>query len=86
MQAIKAKEEQLLSGNKSSGSHKSKSSSNKKPSSSSTMKSDVKKYKPVLDKLKHKEYYGAFAVPVDPVALQIPTYYDYVKVKLNKVK
>ncbi|CAO3608282.1 unnamed protein product [Cunninghamella blakesleeana] len=79
MQAIKAKEEQLLSGNKSSGPHKSKSSSNKKPSSSSTIKSDVKKYKPVLDKLKYKEYYNAFAVPVDPVALQIPTYYDYVK-------
>ncbi|CAO3616923.1 unnamed protein product [Cunninghamella echinulata] len=77
IQAIKVKEEQLLSGNKTGGSHKSKSS--KKPSSSSTIKPDVKKYKVVLDKLKHKEYYAAFSIPVDPVALQIPTYYDYVK-------
>ncbi|KAI8096759.1 Bromodomain-containing protein [Halteromyces radiatus] len=57
----------------------SKSGSKKSSSSTSSIKPDVKKYKPVLDKLKTKEYYPAFAIPVDPVALQIPTYYDYVK-------
>ncbi|ORZ15810.1 hypothetical protein BCR42DRAFT_415941 [Absidia repens] len=77
IQPIKTKEEQLMAGIKSSGS--SKSSGKKSSSSSSPIKPDVKKYKPVLDKLKTKEYYLAFAIPVDPVALQIPTYYDYVK-------
>lgn len=82
IQPIKVKEEQLMAGIKTTGS--SKTSGKKSTSSTSSIKPDVKKYKPVLDKLKTKEYYGAFAVPVDPVALQIPTYYDYVKVSWLK--
>ncbi|KAI8070359.1 hypothetical protein BC940DRAFT_13700 [Gongronella butleri] len=79
MQTIRAKEEQILRGQLvSAGATKATKSAAKKPQGP-TMRADVKKYKQLLDKLRSKEYYPTFALPVDPVALGIPTYPDYVK-------
>ncbi|ORX42682.1 hypothetical protein DM01DRAFT_1350220 [Hesseltinella vesiculosa] len=79
IQVIREKERQILAGQlASAGATKPKVAAPRRPTGS-TMRADIKKYKPILDKLRQKEYYVAFAAPVDPIALQIPTYYDYVK-------
>lgn len=90
---LRKKEEFLKSGaTSSSSSSSSPSSSSKhlpgsKPSSSNTKlskeispaKAELRKYKSVLEKLTNHPSYYAFGVPVDPVLLQIPTYFDIVK-------
>ncbi|KAI9479594.1 hypothetical protein BDB00DRAFT_173553 [Zychaea mexicana] len=42
-------------------------------------KAELRKYKAVLDKLQSHPSYFAFSAPVDPVLLQIPTYFDVIK-------
>lgn len=91
---LRKKEEFLKSGatSSSSSSSSSPSSSSKhlpgsKPSPSNTKlskeispaKAELRKYKSVLEKLTNHPSYYAFGVPVDPVLLQIPTYFDIVK-------
>lgn len=82
---LSKKEEYLKSGVSSSSSSSSKhlpgskSSSNKLSKEISPAKAELRKYKSVLDKLTNHPSYYAFGVPVDPVLLQIPTYFDIVK-------
>lgn len=48
-------------------------------SKASGAKAELRKYKQVLDKLQNHPHYYAFGAPVDPVLLQVPTYFDIIK-------
>ena len=48
---------------------------------SNQIKAELRKYKAVLDKLQNHPSYYAFSAPVDPVLLQIPTYFEIIEVK-----
>ena len=48
---------------------------------SNQIKAELRKYKAVLDKLQNHPSYYAFSAPVDPVLLQIPTYFEVIEVK-----
>ncbi|KAI8141998.1 hypothetical protein BJV82DRAFT_616718 [Fennellomyces sp. T-0311] len=82
---LRKKEEQLLQGPSSSTSTNGTSQSKKTPKKSTKQpaatgpKAEVRKYKAVLDKLATHPSYYAFSAPVDPVLLQIPTYFDVIK-------
>lgn len=66
---------------KSSGGGGGASGSSKQSSSKAEgPKAEVRKYKYVLDKISQHQSYFAFAAPVDPVLLQVPTYFDVIKV------
>ncbi|KAI9312583.1 hypothetical protein BX666DRAFT_1984486 [Dichotomocladium elegans] len=60
----------------------SSSSTTKHPSSNASgggVKAELRKYKQLLDKLQMHPNYYAFGAPVDPVLLQVPTYFDVIK-------
>lgn len=83
---LRKKEEQLRTSSGSSSSSSSKhlpgkghSSSTKPSKEISPAKAELRKYKNVLEKLSSHPSYYAFGVPVDPVLLQIPTYFDIIK-------
>ncbi|KAG2226887.1 hypothetical protein INT45_010166, partial [Circinella minor] len=46
---------------------------------SNQVKAELRKYKAVLDKLQNHPSYYAFSAPVDPVLLQIPTYFEVIE-------
>lgn len=54
-------------------------STTKLPKEISPAKAELRKYKSVLEKLTSHPSYYAFGAPVDPVLLQIPTYFDIIK-------
>lgn len=92
---LRRKEEQLLAAAnataQTNGAHSSKhtsakASGNKASSSQGNLKTELKKYKSVLDKLQHHPSYYAFGAPVDPVLLQIPTYFDVIKVSRRLIR
>ncbi|KAI8088239.1 hypothetical protein BDF21DRAFT_378346 [Thamnidium elegans] len=92
---LRKKEEQLRTGTSSSSTSASSSPSSSKhlpgtsnikshsntkvPKEISPAKAELRKYKSVLEKLTNHPSYYAFGVPVDPVLLQIPTYFDIIK-------
>lgn len=84
---LRKTEESLAQSNASNGStHKAKSAGGSTKQSSSKAdgpKAEVRKYKYVLDKISQHQSYFAFAAPVDPVLLQVPTYFDVIKVRCH---
>ncbi|KAF7727505.1 hypothetical protein EC973_007483 [Apophysomyces ossiformis] len=85
MPGIRAKEEQLKSVSTPSPSASNGTKPAKAPTKSlksaspNAAKAELRKYKAVLDKLQLHPSFFPFGAPVDPVLLQIPTYFDIIK-------